>query len=191
MTGRLPIHVRLDAAGRVVTYANRPFASATQVVEADPEEVARGYVKDGAFRIAPPSPGADHVFDTLSEAWVYSPAPVTAERVNAARARRIAAGVDLTIEGLAAPVALQGRPEDRENLSGLAILAQLRVAAGDTTTPTTYRDRENADHTLTPPQVLALYAAAMAWVEAVYAASWAIKGADPIPQDFDDDSRWP
>lgn len=124
---------------------------------------------DGAFSTPPPPP---------------APQPTSAD-VNAERDRRIVAGK--TING----IAVTGRDEDARNLTNLALAAQLRLASADTTTLTTFRDGNNVDHELTPPEMLALWQGSAAYVSALYAASWVIKAIDPIPADFDADSRWP
>ncbi len=105
--------------------------------------------------------------------------------VNAERQRRILAGK--VIDG----VHVTGRDEDARNLTNLALAAQLRIAGGDTTTLTVYRDGQNIDHELTPPQMLALWQQSAAYVSALYAASWAIKAMDPLPADVTDDGLWP
>lgn len=110
---------------------------------------------------------------------------VAGEDVNAERDRRIVAGK--TING----VAVTGRDEDARNLTNLALAAQLRIASGDTTTLTTFRDGNNTDHDLTPTEMLALWQGSAAYVSALYAASWVIKALDPIPADYADDARWP
>jgi hypothetical protein len=112
--------------------------------------------------------------------------PVIAnEDVNAERQRRVVAGK--TING----VAVTGRDEDARNLTNLALAAQLRIGSGDTTTTTTFRDGNNVDHDLTPPQMLALWQASAAYVSALYEASWALKAMDPIPVDYADATHWP
>jgi len=105
--------------------------------------------------------------------------------VNAERQRRILAGT--VIDG----VHVTGRDEDARNLTNLARLAQLRIAGGDTTTPTVFRDGQNVDHKLTPPQMLALWQASAEYVSALYAASWAIKAMEPMPEDVTADELWP
>lgn len=105
--------------------------------------------------------------------------------VNAERQRRILAGK--VIDG----VHVTGRDEDARNLTNLALAAQLRIASGDTTTLTTYRDGNNVDHELTPPQMLALWQESAAYVSALYAASWAIKAMEPLPEDVTADELWP
>lgn len=117
----------------------------------------------------------------------HVPPPVlpTAEDVNRERQRRIIAGT--VIDG----VHVTGRDEDARNLTNLALAAQLRIAAGDTTTPTVYRDGGNIDHELTPPQMLALWQQSAAYVSALYAASWAIKAMEPLPPDVTADELWP
>ena len=105
--------------------------------------------------------------------------------INAERRRRIEA--DKMIDS----VYVTGRDEDARNLTNLALAAQMRIGMGDTTTPTTYRDGDNVDHELTPPQMLALWRHSAEYVSALYAASWAIKAMEPLPDDVTDDGLWP
>ena len=118
------------------------------------------------------------------------PSP-TSDDVNAERQARLAAGFDATLSDGVTVIPLQGRDEDMRNLHGLCTAAQLRMAGGDTTTVTAFRDRDNVIHDLTPAEVVELWSIGAAWVSAVYAASWAIKDIDPIAPDYADDSRWP
>jgi hypothetical protein len=104
--------------------------------------------------------------------------------VNRERSRRIEAGT--VIDG----VRVTGRDEDTRNLTNLALAAQLRITMGDTT-PTIFRDGDNVDHELSPTQVLSLWKNSSAYVSAVYAASWALKGMAEIPQDYSSDHYWP
>lgn len=106
-------------------------------------------------------------------------------QINRERARRIEAGT--VING----VRVTGRDEDTRNLTNLALAAQLRLAGGDTATVTVFRDGDNIDHELTPMQVLGLWQQSAAYVSSLYAASWALKGMDPIPQDISDHRHWP
>lgn len=129
---------------------------------------------------------------TVSEADIITAAQksqvVNAARaaaVNAERQRRITAG--RVVDG----VRVTGRDEDARNLMSLALIAQMRIAAGDTTTPTTFRDGDNVDHALTPPQILTMWQESAAFVSAIYQASWDIKAMDPIPADFTADQFWP
>lgn len=110
---------------------------------------------------------------------------IAAEDVNAERDRRIIAGKTIN------DIAVTGRDEDARNLTNLALAAQLRIAAGDMTTLTTFRDGNNVDRDLTPSQMLDLWQQSAAYVSALYAASWVIKALDPIPLDFAADTRWP
>ncbi|THK38679.1 DUF4376 domain-containing protein [Ensifer sp. MPMI2T] len=114
----------------------------------------------------------------------YVPPVPTGDQVNAERQRRIIAGA--VIKG----VHVTGRDEDIVNLTNLALAAQVRIAGGDTTTLTTYRDGGNVDHDLTPPQMLDLWMQASARVSAIYQTSWALKAMNPIPADFANDSYW-
>lgn len=110
---------------------------------------------------------------------------VKREAVNAERGRRVQLGK--VING----VHVTGRDEDARNLTNLALGAQVRIAGGDMITPTTYRDGNNVDHELTPPQLLALWQQSAAYVSELYSASWAIKAMDPIPADITVDDLWP
>ncbi|MGN6773513.1 MAG: DUF4376 domain-containing protein [Rhizobiaceae bacterium] len=76
---------------------------------------------------------------------------IAAEDVNAERDRRIIAGKTIN------DIAVTGRDEDARNLTNLALAAQLRIAAGDMTTLTTFRDGNNVDRDLTPSQMLDLW----------------------------------
>lgn len=110
--------------------------------------------------------------------------------INAEREKRIAAGATISVPGVG-DIPVQGRETDVRNLQGLGLAALARVSAGDTTTITTFRDAENVDHELTPPQVLALVQGAAAAAEAIIQASWAIKAMDPLPEDVTADELWP
>ena len=105
--------------------------------------------------------------------------------VNAERQRRIITGK--VIDG----VYVTGRDEDARNLTNLAMAAQMRIAGGDTVTLTVFRDGDNVDHSLTPPQVLSLWQQSAEYVSALYEASWSIKAMDPLPVDVTDDELWP
>lgn len=110
---------------------------------------------------------------------------VLSAAVNAERQRRIAAGK--VIDG----VHVTGSNEDARNLTSLALAAQLRLASGDTETTTTFRDGGNVDHQLMPAQVLSLWQQSAEFVSELYAASWALKAMEPIPEDFPNDAYWP
>jgi hypothetical protein len=110
--------------------------------------------------------------------------------INAERERRIAAGTTVTVTG-AGDIPVQGREVDVRNLQGLGLAALARVSTGDTATITTFRDANNVDHELTPPQVLELVQRAAGVVEAIIQASWAIKAMDPLPEDITADELWP
>jgi hypothetical protein len=113
------------------------------------------------------------------------PKAITSQQINDERDRRIVAGK--TING----VYVTGRDVDARNLTNLALAAQLRISQGDVSTLTTFRDGNNVDHELTPPQVLGLWQASATYVSDLYAASWALKAENPIPADYSSDVRWP
>lgn len=112
------------------------------------------------------------------------------EEVHAERARRIREGKTVTLAGHPDPVVLQGRDEDRANLSDLFNVAQALKAAGSTDT-IDFRDRDNVIHTLTPDQIIELFLAGSSYVSACYRASWDLKAMDPPAPDPTDDTHWP
>lgn len=116
--------------------------------------------------------------------------PPTAEAVNRERQRRVLAGATFAIPG--ASVRLTGDETTTTNLQALAFAAQLRLASGDSTTQTPFRDADNTIHQLVPAQVLQLWSAAAAWVSATFLASWTLKdNPTGIPPDYADDIHWP
>lgn len=116
--------------------------------------------------------------------------PVTGNEVNAQREERINTGTNITLSGGGPTIGLTGREKDQINLQGLVTDAQIKIANGDTTTVTVFRDRDNNMHNLTPPQVVELWQLGASYISSVYIASWALK-ASAIPQDYTDDSYWP
>jgi hypothetical protein len=108
-----------------------------------------------------------------------------AVEINRERGRRIEAGT--MVNG----VQVTGRDEDIRNLTNLALGAQLRLAAGDSTTVTLFRDGANVDHEFTPAQLIALWQQSSAYVSALYSASWVLKAMEPIPSDVSNDEYWP
>lgn len=77
-------------------------------------------------------------------------------------------------------VLVTGRQEDARNLQALLSVAQIRIVSGDTSATTVYRDKNNVDHELTPPQIVNLFLQSSAYVTEVYAASWPANA--PIPK---------
>jgi hypothetical protein len=118
------------------------------------------------------------------------PAPTTAE-VTAYAEELIELGVTINVAGITAPIYVQGRGKDTRNVQGLVTAAQLRLAAGDTTTLTAFRDGNNVTHQLVPGQIVELWQKSSAYISLVYAASWSIKEDDPISAGFRADARWP
>jgi hypothetical protein len=106
------------------------------------------------------------------------------------RDRLIAEGTTVTVTGIG-DVPVRGLPFDQTVMLSLLQRGAARVAANDTTADILFRDDANTEHMLTGAQAVELAEAGMAWVQAVMAASWAIKDAGPIPADFDDPVHWP
>jgi hypothetical protein len=113
----------------------------------------------------------------------------TNQSVNAERDRRLLEGRGFTPTGHDSSVKINSL--DEPNLNGLATLAVVQSGAGNGSATVNWRDNDDVLHTLTFDQVIELYGLAAAYKQAIYAASWAIKDLDPIPEDYADDSRWP
>lgn len=115
--------------------------------------------------------------------------PATPDDVNRERDHRIAAGVTVDIGGLGIPV--QTRDErDFRNINGLVSRALVAKIAQSAAT-IQFRASDNTVYDMSPDHLLSLGEQVAAHVQAIYAASWAIKALDPIPSDYADDARWP
>lgn len=110
--------------------------------------------------------------------------------VNAERDRRINAGATISVTGYG-DIPVQGRPGDQINLIALGDTAKELAAAGQTGAVIPFRDTNNVVHDLTPDQVIEMVATAKQHVSAIYAASWALKDAESVPIDYDNDQHWP
>lgn len=130
------------------------------------------------------------VKDRLDIAAVPPAPPRTGDEVTRYAEQLIEQGTNVTVSGGTAPIYARGTLKDTRNLQGLVTSAQLRITASDTTT-IDFRDGNNVTHTLSPAQVVEMWEASAAFVQAVYAASWSIKADNPIPQNFEADPRWP
>lgn len=124
------------------------------------------------------------LIDTVARRAAAALAAKHAE-INAERTRRVRLGK--VING----VYVTSRDEDARNLTNLALGAQLRIAGEDSTALTTYRDGDNVDHELTPPQLLSLWQQSAEYVSALYVASWTIMAMNPLPADVTADALWP
>jgi hypothetical protein len=146
----------------------------------------KGWVK------ANTSPPEGNFIKWESNSWVvleeYPLPPITSEQINEERARRILSGVTVNIGEK--NVAIQGRDEDKLNLTNLGLAAQSRIMAGDDT-EFQFRDGDNVTHILRPQEMFDTWQASIAFVEAVYQASWMLKEMESIPQDYTDDKYWP
>lgn len=167
-----------------------------QVAEIEPTDpLPTDYVR----ATEPPALGEGEIAVHVNGGWVVSLAanmvepPATgpsSSDINAERDRRVAAGTTVNVTGYG-DIPLQGGERDQTNLLGLVTAAQVRLAGGDSSTLTKFRDADNVDHMLTPMQVIEMWSKGAAWISANYDASWTIKALDPIPADFADDSYWP
>lgn len=118
------------------------------------------------------------------------------DAVNAERDRRLLAGASFAVPGIADPIPLTGRSEDRTVYLALLLQAQGAKAQGITDPVHLLRDGSNTIRDLTPDQMIALITQAMQWFEAIMKVGWNMKdGTAPfeagIPADYTDDSHWP
>ena len=113
------------------------------------------------------------------------------EKVNLERDRRVRIGSTFAVAGYGS-IRIGGDDTTIRNLQGLAFAAQLRLAQGDNTTLTPFRDEDNVIHQLAPAQVIDLWSKGAAFVESVFAAAWTLKDRpEGIPSDFTNDIYWP
>lgn len=108
-------------------------------------------------------------------------------RINMERTRRFAMGAPIDLGGgLIFRADVSG--EARINITALGAAAAQALAAGSPFS-IVFRDAANVSHTLDAAQTAALAQQAMAYVSAVYAASWALK--DGTETDITNDANWP
>lgn len=121
------------------------------------------------------------------------PVVITPDDITRERDRRIEAGFDVSLTGFTGTVALQGRPEDKQNLHGLFSAAQMRIAQ-NIPGVMVFRDRNNVVHSLSPAQMIELWYKGGAWIERQYKNAWNLKdliAAGMDVSDYADDQYWP
>lgn len=112
------------------------------------------------------------------------------EAINAERDRRISLGATVSLtSGKSFTVQMRDQ-RDWRNTNGLGSAGIARIIAGDNSTPVTFRDADNNEHSLTPPELVEMGLQVAARVDAIYNSSWAIKAMSPIPEDFTEDKYW-
>jgi hypothetical protein len=133
--------------------------------------------------------GGRWVLETIPE-----PQPITLplnQLVNVERDRRVLEGSTFQITGYGT-VRIRGDETTTRNLQGLAFGAQLRMAQGDLSSLTPFRDEDNVVHMLTPMQVIELWSKGAAFISACFQAAWDLKdGPEGIPEDYQEDRYWP
>ncbi|WP_370286946.1 DUF4376 domain-containing protein [Pseudooceanicola nanhaiensis] len=115
-------------------------------------------------------------------------------RIDEERDRRIAKGF------VFADKLFQARPQDRENISGASIAALAAMVNGAQAGDLTWHGDDDdfawivADNSLVPMDAQTMFAfgqTCMKHVQDHIFAARAMKDADPIPADFNDDAHWP
>lgn len=115
--------------------------------------------------------------------------------INAERDRRLTAGQEISVVGVADPIPVTGKSEDRAIYIGLLMLASTAISSGSPTKELIFRDTKNIIHTLTAEQMASLMGNAIAWFEHIMQVSWALKDhTSPFeagtPEDFTADTHW-
>jgi hypothetical protein len=116
--------------------------------------------------------------------------PVMPDHVDAEIERRLRMGTGIAVTGIG-DIPVQGRDRDMTIFPNLRDSAKELQEAGITAAVLPFRDRDNVTHMLTPTQMLELVSGARMAAQALYSAMWDLKDANPIPQDYTDDSYWP
>lgn len=169
--------------GAKVYHAERSFREFTHLIMNNGEVVER-----------PLDPAEMNILEAafagLYEAWLEAQRPSPSELVNFERDRRVRAGRAFDVSGYGS-IHIRGTETDIRNLQGLAFAAQMRIAQGDTTTLTPFRDDANVIHMLTSAQVIDLWSQGAAYVTACFQAAWNLKDNPPIPDDYTEDKYWP
>ena len=112
------------------------------------------------------------------------------EDVNVEHDRRALAGKVFAVSGYG-DVALEGSMAAQTVLLALKDTARDMVGAGISAPVLMFTDRDNADHYLTPLQVIELVDVGKVYMQALHAAKRALKAMDPIPVDYADNQWWP
>lgn len=105
------------------------------------------------------------------------------------RGRRLTNGVVIDVAGVGA-IPVQGRERDQINMLALKDTARDLRDAGVTDAILAFRDGINVLHNLTPQQMIELVNGGKAAADHIWRASWALKDADPIPEDVTSDDHW-
>lgn len=116
--------------------------------------------------------------DRLAESHAAGAAEAVAAKliqINAARAAVLAAGAPYEFDGVADVI--QTRPQDQTNLLCIWTAAMEANAAGITDPLIEFRAASDTSYWLTPQDALAMTAAARAYGQAAYKASWDRKNA--------------
>jgi hypothetical protein len=114
---------------------------------------------------------------------------VLKQDINLDRDLRIVSGCTVAIANVG-NLMITGHADDMRNLSNLGQLANMYIAS-NTNVTIPFRDDTNTIYSLTPEQMSYLWLKAVAYVSALYQASWNLKDSDPVPQDYQNPAYWP
>ncbi len=119
---------------------------------------------------------------------ILGPLPDSAA-VDMERDRRVALGTVVTLSDAQTFTVQTRNADDFRNISGLATSALALKAAGQNPV-IQFRDADNINRDLTTDLTIELGLQVAAFVQTIYAKSWAVKAMTPIPLDFISDSYW-
>lgn len=127
---------------------------------------------------------------TPEELAAIAAIPGSAEQVIAERDRRLAGGFDHDFGGARGMHRIGTTDEDMKGWNEVNLAAQTAVLLGD---PGLAIDivTDTGPATVTAAEWLAVLGGAAAFRQPIWAASFALQAADPIPGDYADDAHWP
>lgn len=136
--------------------------------------------------------------DTAQIGWTYdgetftapAPAPITPARVITERARRLALGFDYDFADTRGVHRIGTTPDDMRGWDEVTTWASAAMALGNgSSTLTVVTD--TGPVTVTALEWQSVLAAATAYRQLIWGASFVLQAMDPIPVDFADDQYWP
>lgn len=136
--------------------------------------------------------------DTAQIGWAYdgeiftppAPKPITPAQVIAERSRRLALGFDYDFADTRGVHRIGTTPDDMRGWDEVTTWASAAIALGNgSSTLTVVTD--TGPVTVTALEWQSILAAATAFRQPIWGASFALQAMEPIPQDYASDQHWP
>ena len=136
--------------------------------------------------------------DTAQIGWTYdgetftppAPKPITSAQVVAERSRRLALGFDYDFADARGVHRIGTTPDDMRGWEEVSTWASSAIALGDGSSSLTVVTDTGAV-TVTALEWQRILAAATAFRQPIWGASFTLQAMDPIPQDYASDTHWP